>query len=190
MISYLKGIVVAKTSDYIIINLGNIGYKVFISEKALGQFSEGSRAEMFCYLYARKDTAMELYGVSSFEQLRLFELLIGISGVGPKAALLLSSLGTIKEFERAIDIQDEAFFGDVKGIGSKKIQKIILELTGKIHYLNKAKKLSKEEEEAISVLSSLGFTKQKAKEALSQIPQDIQKTEDKVKEVLRIMKGR
>lgn len=190
MISYLKGTIAAKTSDYIILDLGNIGYKVFISEKMQAQLSGGDKVELFCHLHMRKDETMELYGVPSFEQLRLFEMLKGISGVGPKAALLLSSLGTIKEFERAIDIQDEAFFGDVKGIGKKKIQKIILELTGKIHYLNKAKKLSKEEEETISALSSLGFTKQKAREALSLIPQDIQKTEDKVKEALRIMKSR
>lgn len=189
MISYIKGTILAMTSDYIILDLGNIGYKVFIAEEMQKKFSIGDEVSLFCHLHMRKDETMELYGVPSFEHLRLFGLFKNISGVGPKAALLLSSLGNLKEFQKAVEMQDEAFFGRVKGIGKKKVQKIIFELTGKIKDLDKMK-LSGEDEEVLSVLVSLGFSKQKAKDALSQVSKDIQKTEDKVKEALRIMKGR
>lgn len=188
MISYLKGTIFEKTSDYIIIDVGNIGYKVYVSEKTIGQFSEGSNVALFCHLHIKKDDAMELYGVPTFEHLRLFELLKGISGVGPKAALLMSSLGNLKEFQRAIEAGDQEFFSGVKGIGAKKIQKIIFELTGKMKSLDKGK-LSKEDEEAVSALSTLGFSNKDAKEALSQMSKDIKTTEDKVKEALMIMKN-
>ena len=78
MISYLKGVVFEKTSDYIILDVGNIGYKVYVSESFNERLSKGSAVSLFCHSHLKKDDAMELYGVPTFEPLRLFELLKGI----------------------------------------------------------------------------------------------------------------
>lgn len=187
MISYLKGTILQKASDYIILDAGDIGYKVHVSEGVYERLSKGSVVTLFCHLHIKKNESMELYGVPTFEHLRLFELLKGITGVGPKAALLMSSLGTPEEFKRAIEMGDEDFFANVKGIGTKKVHKIIFELTGKMKSLSDTK-LSKEDAETVSALTTLGFPKKDAQEVIEQIPRNIKTTEDKVKEALKILK--
>ena len=117
--------------------------------------------------------------------LELFETLRGISGIGPKAALRLSSLGTKDQMREAIEKGDAAFFAGVHGVGQKKIQKVILELTGKLKTLHKDGE-EQEDTDAIDALVALGFSRQKAREALSKIPQDVSSLKEKVKEALKI----
>ena len=187
MISYIKGIVIARGPDYIITETGGIGYKVFLAANLLNAFPVGKEAELYCHLHIRQDETLELYGVESPEMLELFETLKGISGIGPKAALRLSSLGTREQMRDAIEKGDASFFAGVHGIGQKKIQKVILELTGKLKTLRQ-KGLGQEDEDAIDALVALGFSRQKAKEALSKIPQGLGSLKEKVKEALKIAK--
>src|SRR3990167_1901598 len=103
--------------------------------------------------------------------LELFETLKGISGIGPKAALRLSSLGTREQMREAIEKGDASFFAGVHGIGQKKIQKVILELTGKLKTLKQGN--GKEDDDAVDALVALGFSKNQAKDALSKLPEGI-----------------
>ncbi len=186
MISYVKGTIIAKGSNYIISEAGGVGYKIFLGGALLSKVNVGSAAELYCSLYLRKDETLELYGVESQEGLELFEQLKDISGIGPKAALAITSLGNRERLQEAISKGDASYFKGVHGLGQKKIQKIILELTGKLKTLRGTEE--EEDREAIDALVALGFKRQAAKEALSQVAKDISSSEQRVKEALKRMR--
>ena len=140
--------------------------------------------QLFCFLN-HNENAMDLYGFLSEDALRSFEILNDVSGIGPKAALVLSSLGTTEELRKAIRTRDFTFFNGIKGIGPKKIQKIILELTGRFEDIPKAK-LSNDE--AVQALIGLGYSQRDAKEALSQIDTNLS-SEERVKEALKLFRN-
>lgn len=187
MISYLKGTIIAKGSDYIISEAGGVGYKIFVGERRISSFAPGQTAELYCSLYLRKDETLELYGVDSLESLELFETLKSISGIGPKAALAICSLGSRAKLQEAISKGDASYFSHVHGLGQKKIQKIILELTGKLKTLGK----QGEDKETIDALVALGFSRQRAREAASQLSSEETSLplEERVKKVLKLMRG-
>lgn len=178
--------VISRGSDYIITETGGIGYKVFLAANRINSFPIGKEAELYCHLHIRQDETLELYGVESPEMLELFETLKGISGIGPKAALRLSSLGTREQMRDAIEKGDASFFAGVHGIGQKKIQKVILELTGKLKTL-KQEDEKIEDADAIDALIALGFSRQKAKDVLSRISPDITNSNLRIKEALKLL---
>mgnify|MGYP001558459348 CR=1 FL=1 len=185
MISYLKGTVILKNAGSIIINVQGVGYKVFLAPQNLQDFQEGELAAVFCFLYVKEDR-MELYGFKNPEQLQMFEVLNTISGVGPKAGLALSSLGSIEEFQKAIKERNEQFFAGTKGIGKKKIQKIIVELTGKLDDFTLPGK-ERETDEAVYALVRLGFSASEARNALQEISPSIQDVQQRIKEALKLL---
>jgi len=190
MISYLSGNVVIKRDTFIILDVQGVGYRVFVSEGSLDKIPEiGEGVKLFCHLHVRENT-LDVYGFLSMDELDLFEIIDGISGIGPKASLLIAAIGSLGEFKKAIVSEDESFFAGVHGIGRKKIQKIILELTGKIEKLKgPGTAENKEEREVMDALVNLGFPRQRAREALSQIPKDAKTTEEKVREALKIVRA-
>lgn len=187
MISYIKGTVIARGPDYIITETGGIGYKVFLAANLLNTFPIGKETELYCHLHMRQDETLELYGVESLEMLDLFETLKGISGIGPKAALKLSSLGSREQMREAIEKGNASFFAGVHGIGQKKIQKVILELTGKLKTLRQSDE-GEEDTDTLDALVALGFSRQKAKEALSRVPKEIENSQQRLKEALKLVR--
>ena len=187
MISYLKGKVIFKDSDYIILEVNDVGYKIFVPEIVFAQLRGGQEnVEVFCSLQLRKEETIELYGLPSFEVLKLFEVFRDVSGIGPKAAMLLSSLGKPEQIKKAIDDRNITFFRGVKGIGEKKVQKLILELTGKLGSFDSGNKRSSGDE-TIDTLVSLGFSKAEARDALSRLPAEVTESEQKIKEALKLL---
>ncbi|MCH7828795.1 Holliday junction branch migration protein RuvA [Patescibacteria group bacterium] len=185
MISYLKGKVIAQGPDYIITETGGVGYKVYIAESRLSSYPVGKETELYCHLHMKREETLELYGVESPQALEVFETLNNISGIGPKAALNIASLGTMEQLRGAVEKGDASYFAKVHGIGQKRIQKIILELTGKLKSLDQQKNGRPEEKEAVDALVALGFSRKKAKEALSEISSEISPVEERVKQALR-----
>jgi len=188
MIAYLKGTIILKKEKFIILNVNGIGYKVFLSQKNLANlslFESGKELEIFCFLNV-KENGVDLYGFLSFEELEFFEILNGIRGIGPKAALEISSLGSLKNIKEKILSKDQNIFEGIPGIGKKKAMAIILELTGKIKDVSKDKKdvLPDEAEEA---LVGLGFSRQEAKRALLNISKDIKDPKERIKESLKFL---
>ena len=185
MISYLKGSVILKEKDSIILNVSGVGYKVFLGAKNLNEASINKELEVFCYLRLKQEQTIELYGFFSPSALKFFEMLNTISGIGPKTALVLSSLGSTQDLEKAIQKGDAKFFAGVKGIGTKKIQKIMVELTGKFSLIGAKNYLG---DETLDALIGLGFSKKEAQDALLQIPPDITETEQKIKAALKLLR--
>lgn len=182
MLSYVIGKIILRDESFVILEANSIGYKVFLSPKNLNSIAEnGQELKVFTFLRFR-EPSIELYGFLTYDELRLFEVLNGISGIGPKTALSLTSFGTLENLKKALEKGDN----QVKGIGKKKMQKIILEITGKIKEVS-ASKPSEQKDETMEALISLGFPLQKAKQALSHIPKQIQDPESKIKEALKIL---
>jgi len=182
MISYLDGKLILKRDKFIILEVNNIGYKVFLSSQSLFKLPEiGSNLKLYTFQNV-KEEALDLYGFFTYDELDFFEILNDIRGVGPKAALEISSLGSLEKIRQKILDQDESVFAGIPGIGSKRAMTIILELTGKIKMLG-SKKGSLDEAE--NALSQLGFSRQQAKEALSHVPSSVKNTEERIKLALK-----
>ena len=184
MISYLNGEIISKGKSFIVLKVNDVGYKVFLQGKDLEKIKEKEKIEIFTFFSLTRER-LELFGFLNKQGLEFFEILNEISGIGPKTALTLSSFESLEKLKQAIEKQDENFHQQIKGIGQKRMQKIILEITGKIKEIGKT--TSSKQEPAIEALISLGFSAQKANPAPSQIPKEIIETEKKIKEALKIL---
>ena len=186
MISYLQGKIILKKEKFIVLDVNGVGYKIFLSKKTLSKIPEiGQNLKVFCFLNVRENS-LDLYGFLDSKELEFFEILDDIRGVGPKAALEISSLGPLEKIKERILAQDEKIFEGISGIGRKKAMTIILELSGKIRDISKNKKTVKVDE-AEEGLIGLGFSREKAKDALSKISKDIKDSEQRIKEALKVL---
>ncbi len=186
MISFLKGKVVQKEEKFIVLEAGPWGFRIFCSFLTVDKMVLGKEVKIFTHLLFEREQ-LQLYGFASQKELELFNVLEGISGVGPKTSLALSSFGSLEKLKKAIE-SGKPLTG-VKGIGKKRFQRIILELTGKIKEIEKSKSKEKTEEkdEALEALKSLGFSQEEAKTALLRVPFETKDTESKIKVALRAL---
>ena len=186
MISYLQGKIILKKEKFIVLDVNGVGYKIFLSKKTLSKIPEiNQNFKVFCFLNVRENS-LDLYGFLDSKELEFFEILDGIRGVGPKAALEISSLGPLEKIKEKILSQDEKIFEGISGIGRKKAMTIILELSGKIKDVSQTKK-TVEVDEAEESLIGLGFSREKAKVALSKISKDVKDSEQRIKEALKLL---
>lgn len=187
MISYLKGVIRYKTGRFVVVEVNGVGYQVFCPEKLLAVLGAAQeKAELHVKLFVRED-ALELYGFQDAKELEFFELLLTVSGIGPRAAQVIGGAGPVLEIIRAIEKGDEQFFKGLPGVGSKKIKKVILELSGKLPQRGAEKLEQAPFRDAHRALISLGFSAQDAKETLEGIPQDITDSKEIVKQALRLL---
>ena len=120
MISYLDGRIILKRDKFIILEVNNVGYKVFLNHQTLLTLPEiGQSIKLFTYQNV-KEEALDLYGFLTYDELEFFETLMDIRGVGPKSALDISALGSLDKIKDKILAQDEKIFEGIPGIGSKK----------------------------------------------------------------------
>jgi Holliday junction DNA helicase RuvA len=184
MISYLQGKIILKKDKFVILEVNDIGYKVYISHSTLYKLPEiGQTLKIFCFQNV-KEEALDLYGFLTYDELDFFEILNDIHGIGPKAALEIASIGPLERIKERVLAQDEKIFEGISGIGSKRAMTIILELTGKIKMLSSSKSKGPADE-AEDALSQLGFSRQQAKEALSHVPSNIKNPEERIKLALK-----
>ena len=128
MFAYIKGKLESKLNNYIVIDVGGIGYKVFMSESNIERLGElGEIVKVHTYYYVREDN-ISLYGFITSEELRMFELLIGVSGIGAKSAITMLSNISPSSFALAVISNDISQLIKIQGIGKKTAQRIILEL--------------------------------------------------------------
>jgi len=128
MIGFLEGKIELNTERYVVINVNSVGYKVFISTATFKNLPEkDEKVKLHTHLHVREDV-MELYGFLSIKELEFFELLISISGIGPKGALNILNVASVDTLKRAIVNEESSILTKVSGIGKKTAEKIILEL--------------------------------------------------------------
>ena len=190
MIYSLSGKLLVKKSNFIVIEAGGIGFKVFVSSKALRKLPKiGLRAKLFCYTNVRQD-GLELYGFSDEEELEIFELFISINGIGPKIALRILSELPIDSVLSAIDKNRPDVLSKISGVGKKTAERIILELRGKIKIKNTQKgeeliSIMEINEDLEKALKNLGYKQNEIKDALMDIPSKISKIDERLKIALK-----
>ena len=198
MLAYIKGILEIKTKGYIVVEAGGLGYKIFMPESTIDNAGNiGDKVQIYTFMRVREDD-VSLYGFLTNEELRMFELLLSVSGIGAKGALGILSNITPSQFALAVISNDVAILKKVPGIGPKTAQRAILELKDKLKKeeeitVAEAKEVSnieqviKEDEkvtEAISALQVLGYSKREIVEALQNIDVASLSVEDIIKKGL------
>ena len=190
MISKLTGAVAEKDSDYLIIEVGGIGYKVNVSPDVVAKAKEKEEISLFTYLAVRENS-LDLYGFLGKGELVFFELLVSVSGIGPKGALGVLSQATPIQLETSITTGDCSILTKVSGIGEKTAERIILELKNKIGKISSlqgtASKVSNVDVETIEALLALGYSQRDAQEALREIGSKTKNVNEKVKRALKIL---
>jgi Holliday junction DNA helicase RuvA len=179
-IARLKGVVVERGPDHLIVDVGGVGYLVYGPAGTVARAKLGAEISLHTHLAVREDD-MTLYGFASAEERRLFQTLIAVSGVGPKAGLALLSVMNVDELSYAIASGNAAALSRAPGVGQKLASRIVLEVRGKLAPEAPAA-LPGEASEVVAALIGLGYTQAEALEAVakSDLPADAP-VEDKVR---------
>ena len=179
-IARLRGVVAERGPDWLIVDVGGVGYLVYGPAGTVAGAKAGAEIALHTHLAVREDD-MTLYGFASTEERRLFQTLIAVGGVGPKAALALLSVMNVEELSYAIASENTAALARAPGVGQKLASRIVLELRGKLVAEAPAYG-GAEQSEVVSALIGLGYTQSEAIEAVakSELPVDAP-VEDKVR---------
>lgn len=190
MIAYLKGKVIAKPSNYLILETGGVGYQVFAGENFLAEIKINSEQELYIHHRVREE-ASDLYGFKDLEDLNLFELLLSVSGVGPKSALAVLSLANSDDIKEAIIRGDASLLTKVSGIGKKTAERLVLELKNKVLRVSDGASIvgggSNSLGDELDALMSLGYAMNEAREALNKVEPAITSTSGRVKAALKYL---
>lgn len=190
MISFLRGQIIHKTLNHFILEVNNVGYQIFAGANFLNDLRLGAAAEIYTHHHVREE-ASDLYGFKTAEELELFELLLTVSGIGPKSALGVLSIASAGDIKEAIVRDDAGLLTKVSGIGKKTAERVVLELKNKIirtgasaAIINSAVTLGGDE---IDALMSLGYTLSDARSALNALGSEITDSGERVKAALKKM---
>lgn len=198
MIAYLKGVLEVKTTDYVVIDVNGVGYKIYMAKTAIDALEEiGKVVKVYTYLKVREDD-VSLFGFNSNEELTMFELLISVGGIGAKSAIGILSNITPSKFALAVITNDVNTLKKLQGIGPKTAQRIILELKDKIktedavtlpdstnNEADNSKVNEEEFEELIQALQVLGYRRYEINKILPNIKSST--LEDRIKEALKYL---
>jgi len=200
MLAYIKGSLEIKNNDYVVIDVGGLGYKVNMSKRALETVGNiGDKIKVYTYYRVREDD-ISIFGFNTNEELRMFELLLSVSGIGAKVALTILSNIEITEFALAVITDDVNKIVKIPGIGKKSAQRIILELKDKLKAQQiaeadgqeetseiKKEQNNENEEEAIAALQILGYTKKEIEKAFEKLANKNVSVEELIKKGLTIL---
>ena len=197
MFAYIKGSLEMKSSGYIVIDINGLGYKIFMSQNNIDSIGElHNIIIVFTYVKVREDD-ISIFGFKTQEELKMFELLISVSGVGAKSALVMLSCIEPSDFAIAVISNDVKVLTKVPGIGNKSAQRIILELKDKLKEEQLEEKLkdsskrlkdnSENINEAISGLMVLGYSKKDIEKAFEHLDIDNLSIEDLIKKGLILL---
>jgi Holliday junction DNA helicase RuvA len=183
MISSLRGKVVARMLDGVVLDVGGVGYRVLTTTRALKKASASDEITLDTYLNVRED-ALQLFGFADPAERELFEHFLSVSGVGPKVALAILSGSTTADLKRAIAAEDIARFIAIPGIGKKTAERVVLELKEKVATLEVVSGSSDGELVARDALVELGYSLPEAERALASTDPQAP-PEERVRQALR-----
>ena len=197
MFAYIKGSLEMKSKNYVVIDVGGLGYKIFMAENAICSVGEiGDVVKVFTYYRVREDD-ISIFGFRTNEELRMFELLLSVSGVGAKSALAMLSCIEPSEFAIAVISNNVKLLTQIPGIGTKSAQRIILELKDKLKSEQsedqieesklKSAKVNENVQEAMSGLMVLGYSKKDIEKAFEHLTVESLSVEELVKKGLLLL---
>lgn len=207
MLAYIKGKLEMKMTGYIVIDVGGLGYKVFMSDVGIEKLGNiGETVKVHTYYKVREDD-ISIFGFNTLEELKMFELLIGVSGVGAKTALTMLATCEPSEFALAVISEDVKTLTGIPGIGAKSAQRIILELKDKIskeqqveaikNEINSTEKANNKIQEAIqsnariseamAALQVLGYNKKQIEKVFEKLEKEELSTEELIKRGLNLL---
>lgn len=184
MIACLEGNVLSRSRDSLVVTVGGIGFKVFAPATLLAQVRPGEPLALHTYLHVREQE-MTLYGFADEDELGLFELLLTVSGVGPKLALTMLSAMSVDALRLAIGQEQPGVLARIPGIGKKTAEKIVLELKDKVKMAEglppELAALSEADAEVIDALTALGYSIVEAQRAVQGLPRDVKDVEERLR---------
>ena len=191
MIATLNGQVAEKITDIVVLDVQGVGYGLLVDAEDFGALKIGTTAKLYVYEHIREQSH-DLFGFRSLDTKQLFELLLGVNGVGPKMALNVMSIGNASEVRNAIAGGDTKFIQGAQGVGKRVAERIVVDLKDKVGLegvdLSTTSLLqadpSLRKDDAVEALVSLGFSAQDAAAALAAVPADLP-TEDRIKLALK-----
>lgn len=207
MLAYIKGNLEAKMTEYVVIDVGGLGYKIYMSESSIEKLGNiGDLVKIHTYYRVREDD-ISIFGFNTQEELKMFELLLGVSGVGARTALAMLATCTPSEFALAVVSEDVKVLTEIPGIGPKSAKRIILELKDKIKKEQVVEgikeEISKNEKrnnrtleiaevkekvsEAIQALQVLGYNKKEIKKVFEKLDVKELTTEELIKKGLNLL---
>jgi len=173
MIAKIKGKIEYLKGNFAVVDVNGVGYKIYLTVYAFGKLVGQEQADLFIHTHVRED-AIDLYGFLTMEELEMFELLISISGVGPKSGLGILTVATPKTIKTAILNEDSSILTRVSGVGKKTAERVILELKNKVADIPESEKEGTVSDvDAIEALIGMGYTVTEARDALKMVPQDV-----------------
>lgn len=189
MIHTLTGKISDKGESYIVVETGGVGFKVFTNTRTAMKAPAGGEAKLFTHLYVREDK-LELYGFLEEGALKLFELLISVSGIGPKSALAILDIDATENIIAAIAGKRPDILTRASGVGLKTAERVILELQSRIKmpggtkHLTEAMDVNQEVEEA---LVGLGYSRLTVRDVISKVAPEFKTLEDRLRQALKIL---
>lgn len=184
MIGYLKGVLLHKEGQTVILDVGGVGYAVHIGAETLAGLSAGDHTALWTHLAVRENS-LDLYGFPARPDRDFFEQLISVSGIGPKSALAILNLAPTATLRNAIALGNTTYLTKVSGIGKKMAQKIVLELREKMTADGEdSPGASSDDGDVLEALVSLGYSARVAREALKEISAEKVGVNERVKAAL------
>lgn len=185
MIGHIEGEVSARRVGFAILSAGGVGYKIAATREALSSLKVGAKAALWTHLAVREDS-LDLYGFHTEDELHLFELLLTVSGVGPKSALAILDLAPVETLRSAIAQGNAQYLTKVSGVGRKTAGKIVLELRERVG-ASLADTALQGDEDALEAMRSLGYSLHEARDALRKVPHEVTGGSDRLRAALKIL---
>jgi holliday junction DNA helicase RuvA len=189
MIAHVSGTVTEKFIDSVIIDVHGVGYEVLVAAIDYEKLTLHDEAKLYTHHHVREQ-AEELYGFSTLAGKRLFELLITVQGVGPKAALAILSLGDAEVVRNAIASSDAAFIQQASGVGKRTADRVVVDLADKVglpgRMAGHSAQAARSNDDALDALLALGYNVRQASEALAKVDTSLS-VEGKIRQALKVL---
>lgn len=184
MFGYLEGKILDIKPTRVILAVGGIGFVVNSTINCIQKLKTGENARFWTHTAVRENS-IDLYGFDEEEDLRVFELLLTVSGIGPKSALLILGVAGLKAIEEAVGSGNASLLTKVSGVGKKTAERIVVELNGKLVARNENRLMASNDADVYDALHSLGYREKEIRETIRNIPNDILGANERIKYALK-----
>lgn len=184
MFGFIRGKIFDLKPTRAIVMVGGAGFIIHSTLSYLEKLKVGDEASFWTHTAVR-ETSIDLYGFETEEELHVFELLLTVSGVGPKSALAILGVAGIKAIEEAVVSRDISSLTKISGVGKKTAEKIVIELNGKLITSTKTGTITNENVDIFEALKSLGYREKDIQETIKNLPKELSTTNEKIKYALK-----